>query len=71
LWDWYSEHHHHQGLALFTPAEVFHGRVAEVAAVRQAALDAQYDKHPERFVRGRPTVRLRQQRLGSLHSPRP
>ena len=50
--DWYCEHHHHQGLALFTPAEVFHGRVAEVAAVRQAALDAHYDKHPERFVRG-------------------
>jgi putative transposase len=68
--DWYCEHHHHQGLALFTPAEVFHGRVAEVAAVRQAALDAQYDKHPERFVRGRPTVRLPPSRV-HINLPEP
>ncbi len=56
--DWYCHHHHHQGLALFTPADVFHGRVAEIAATRQAALDAAYALHPERFVRGRPSVRL-------------
>lgn len=54
--DWYCEHHHHDGLALFTPADVFFGRVETVAAIRQQALDAQYEAHPERFVRGRPTV---------------
>lgn len=58
LFDWYCHSHHHEGLALFTPAEVFEGRVAEVAAVRQAALDQAYAEHPERFVRGRPVVRM-------------
>lgn len=54
--DWYCEHHHHEGLALFTPVDVFYGRVESVAAIRQQALDAQYAARPERFVRGRPTV---------------
>jgi putative transposase len=53
---WHNDHHHHSGLALFTPAEVFHGRVAEVAAVRQAALDAAYRAHSERFPNGPPRV---------------
>jgi len=55
---WHNDHHHHSGLALFTPADVFHGRVAEVAAVRQAALDAAYRAHPERFPNGAPGVPL-------------
>lgn len=58
FFDWYSHHHHHKGLALFTPAEVFFGRVAEVAAVRQRALDEAYRQAPERFVRGAPRVAL-------------
>jgi hypothetical protein len=37
---------------------VFFGRVAEVAARRQAALDAAFLAPPERFVRGRPVVPL-------------
>jgi putative transposase len=55
---WHNDHHHHSGLALFTPADVFYGRVAEVAAVRQAALDAGYRAHPERFPNGAPSVPL-------------
>ena len=55
---WYNEIHCHVGLALFTPADVFHGRVAAVAGVRQEALDAAYSAHPERFVRGRPMVSM-------------
>lgn len=54
---WHNDDHHHSGLALFTPAEVFHGRVEEVARVRQVALDAAYAAHPERFPNGAPTVR--------------
>ena len=34
------------------------GRVAEVAARRQAALDGAYAAHPERFPNGAPTVPL-------------
>jgi putative transposase len=55
---WHNDDHHHENLALFTPADVFNGRVAEVAARRQAALDAAFAAHPERFVRGRPSVKL-------------
>ena len=55
---WHNDGHHHAGLALFTPADVFHGRVAEVAATRRAALDVAYCAHPERFPNGAPRVRL-------------
>ena len=55
---WHNDEHHHSSLALFTPAEVFDGRVAVVAATRQVALDAAYHAHPERFPNGPPRVRL-------------
>jgi putative transposase len=55
---WHNDEHHHSNLALFTPADVFFGRTAEVRAVRQAALDAAYDAHPERFPHGAPRVLL-------------
>jgi putative transposase len=55
---WHNDDHHHSGLALFTPADVFYGRVASVAATRQVALDAAYGAHPERFPNGPPRVRL-------------
>jgi putative transposase len=55
---WHNDEHHHSGLALFTPADVFHGRVTAVAAIRQAALDVAYAAHPDRFPNGAPWVRL-------------
>lgn len=58
FFEWYANRHRHSGLAFFTPADVFFGRVVELAQTRQLALDAAYDAHPERFVRGRPAVRL-------------
>ena len=54
---WYNDDHQHSGLALFTPAEVFYGRVVEDAARRQVALDAAYAAHPERFPNGPPVAR--------------
>ena len=56
--DWYNFDHHHSGLAGYTPEQVFTGRYQEIAQLKQRALDASYDRHPERFVRGRPTVPL-------------
>jgi len=53
---WHNDEHHHSGLALFTPADVFYGRVEVVRAARQAALDAAYAAHPERFTHGPPRV---------------
>lgn len=53
---WHNDEHHHSGLALFTPADVFYGRVEAERATRQAALDAAYARHPERFPHGAPRV---------------
>jgi len=55
---WHNDEHHHSGLALFTPADVFFARVPQVHAGRQAALDAAYAAHPERFPRGAPRAPL-------------
>lgn len=54
---WYNEHHHHTGLALFTPHDVFFGNVDAIAAQREQALCAAYNAHPERFVAGPPSVK--------------
>ena len=55
---WHNDRHHHAGLALFTPADVFHGRVEAVRVVRQSALDAAYLAHAERFPNGPPRVAM-------------
>jgi putative transposase len=55
---WHNDDHQHSGLALFTPAEVFFGRVADVHRVRQETLDARYALHPHRFPNGPPKAAL-------------
>ncbi|HFE38946.1 MAG TPA: IS3 family transposase [Gammaproteobacteria bacterium] len=56
--DWYNFKHHHSGLAGFTPEQVFTGSYREVAQQKQQALDVRFEKNPERFVKGRPIVKL-------------
>jgi putative transposase len=51
LFGWYNNEHHHSGIGFYTPADVHYGRVVLLKAVRQAALNAAYQRHPERFVR--------------------
>ena len=58
FFSWHNDDHHHTGLALFTPADVFYGRVEVVRAARQSALDAAYLAHPERFSHGPPRVTM-------------
>jgi putative transposase len=53
---WYNEEHHHSGIAMMTPSVVHAGRVDEIVAIRQQALDAAWQAHPERFIGGRPTA---------------
>jgi len=55
---WYNHEHRHSGLALYTPADVHYGRVEQVYQSRQAALDAAYQRHPNRFVRKPPKAAL-------------
>jgi putative transposase len=54
FFEWYNTGHHHCGIGFYTPSDVHHGHVAVLRARRQAALDAAYERHPERFVRHRP-----------------
>jgi transposase InsO family protein len=54
---WFNEHHAHSGIALYTPADVYYGRVEEVATRRQIALDRAYVEHPGRFPNGPPVAR--------------
>jgi len=55
---WYNTEHRHSGLALYTPADVHYARVQHVHQQRQAALDAAYRRHPNRFVRKPPEAAL-------------
>lgn len=54
---WYNNDHCHSGLAHMTPADVHYGRVEQIVNIRQRPLDAAFAATPERFTRGRPTVR--------------
>ena len=58
FFEWHNDDHHHSALALFTPAQVFFGRVPAVHAVQQRTLDAAYALHPHRFPNGPPKAAL-------------
>ena len=71
---WYNDDHHHSSLALFTPAEVFYGRAALVAAARQTALDIAYADHPATSTPDEAPTPIsppnaRSQRLAALRRP--
>lgn len=51
---WYNHEHRHQGIALLTPADVFHGRADDKLRERARVLEAAGRRHPQRFVRGTP-----------------
>lgn len=53
---WYNHEHYHTGLNLMTPAMVHYGLADTIRDQRNKVLQAAYVAHPERFVRGVPTV---------------
>ena len=53
---WYNHDHCHSSLGLMTPATVHYGQAEMVRQQRQQVLLVAYDAHPERFVRGIPTL---------------
>lgn len=55
---WYNDDHHHVGLGMLTPADVHYGRAEQRVAERQRVLDVAFERHPERFPRGRPVAQL-------------
>jgi putative transposase len=56
FFDWYNHDHYHTGLNLMTPAMVHYGLAETVRDQRNQVLQVAYVAHPERFVRGVPTV---------------
>jgi putative transposase len=53
---WYNNQHHHSGISMLTPSDVHHSRGEEVLRRRQETLTRAFKEHPERFVKGVPTV---------------
>ena len=54
---WYNNEHHHAGLAMLTPDDVHHGRARHRIEQRRRTLRQAWNRHPERFVRGKPKPR--------------
>jgi putative transposase len=55
---WYNQQHRHGGIAMFTPADVHHGRAGALQDRRSSVLADAYTAHPERFVKGPPRAAL-------------
>lgn len=60
---WYNTKHKHSGIALFSPQQVGDGSWEQVWEVRDQALQAYYERHPERF-RGRPSTPMPSEAVG-------
>lgn len=63
FFDWYNDEHQHSGLNGHIPADVFYGRAVAITAIKQAALDDAYRRHPERFVNGAPRAKAPPERV--------
>lgn len=51
---WYNQQHRHSGIGYVTPESLHTGRAHQIREKRRDVLNAAYEKHPERFVKGRP-----------------
>jgi len=54
FFDWYNNEHYHTGIGLLTPCMLHYGMAPKVIESRSKVLQANYAKHPERFVHGCP-----------------
>ncbi len=54
FFDWYNQDHHHAGIGLMTPDQVYYGQIDAVHAARQATLDRAFQENRERFVKKSP-----------------
>jgi putative transposase len=54
FFQWYNQDHHHSGIGLLTPAALHYGQAQAITQQRQQVLQAAYQTHPERFVKGLP-----------------
>jgi len=56
FFQWYNHEHKHSALGLLPPAVVHYGQAPTVLRARQQVLYQAYAAHPERFVKGPPTL---------------
>lgn len=56
FFQWYNHEHKHTALHLLTPAVVHYGHADSVLRARHAVRRQAYTAHPERFVKGPPTL---------------
>jgi len=54
---WYNGHHRHGGIAMLTPNNVHEGRAQTILDARQRTMNTAFSAFPERFSKGRPTVK--------------
>lgn len=52
---WANDEHHHSGIGYFTPKQVHYGLAKDAYVLRAMTLQAAFEAHPERFVKGIPT----------------
>jgi putative transposase len=57
FFDWYNYQHYHSGLNLLTPASVHYREDEAVKQHRQTVMNAAYQVHPTRFVKGKPVIK--------------
>jgi putative transposase len=55
---WYNHEHHHSGLGYLTPHEVHYGLAQKRRQQRAGLLQQDYERNPQRFVRGLPQPAL-------------
>lgn len=53
---WYNTEHRHSGIAMLTPDNVHYNQYEDVLVARSVTLMKAYMDHPERFVKGVPSV---------------
>jgi putative transposase len=58
FFSWYNTEHRHSGIAMLTPDSVHYNQYEKVLNARSIILFNAYMDHPERFVKGVPSVEL-------------
>ena len=65
---WYNDQHHHTGLELFTPRDVFFGNIEKIAARREKALHDAYEPTRSASLKGRLAFADQQRESSSTRS---
>lgn len=68
---WYNHEHHHSGIGLHTPADVFYGLAADKDTQRRAVLADARARHPQRFGRDHAPKIIDLPEAAAINPPKP